>query len=110
MDEIIVLNKEEHSPVVNLIQKYQDEFAPIFRAVGKGLKGAAEAYAEKNNTAETIVGTMFEEASRWFEEMEPRLTGRELDELKAFVEEQEKRPVMKLAGALFKQFANRRIR
>lgn len=110
MDEVIVLDKTESSPVVQLIQRYQDEFAPIFRAVGKGLKGAAAAYGEKNNAAESVVGTMFEEASRWFEEMEPRLTGRELDELKAFVEEQQKKPVMKLAGALFNEFAKRRIR
>lgn len=109
MDEIIVLDKEETSSVVHLIQKFQDDFAPIFRAFGKGLKGAANAYAEKNNAAEVVVGTMFEQASRWFEEMEPRLTGKEMEELKAFVESQQKRPVMKMASTLLKQLAKRKL-
>lgn len=97
-----------YGPIIDVVYKYQDEFTPYLNALVKGLQGGIERLNSEGATeVEKYVGHFFQEASRSIEGFSQKLSSKDINTIKDFLQEQARmRPSIMfsssyIAGLLF---------
>lgn len=78
-----------YGPIIDVVYKYQDEFAPYLNALVKGLQGGVERLnGEGASEAEKYVSRFFQEASQSIEGIGQKLSSKDINSIKEFLQEQ----------------------
>ncbi len=92
VDKLKDYGKKGLGPFIDVLHKYQGEFAPYFTSLSKGLRGGADALNEENSPeAQRQVSRWFQEAADLFSQAQEKLQSKDRNEIMNFLEEQSRR-------------------
>jgi hypothetical protein len=86
VDKIKEYGKKAYGPLLNVLHKYQDEFAPYLNALAKGLQGGVDSLTKEGASGpEKYVSQFFQEAADGVNEASRKLESRDVNELSNYL-------------------------